>query len=108
MRPTLATIFYMGLALALNPTISSTEAFHPFVTSPQKRVAHELRSAVTGSNIEVATSPIQGMRPGTSGLRKKVEVWQGIDEKNKYYLHNFIQSLIETAAASNNGKMLET
>ena len=53
---------------------------------------------------EVPTSPIAGMRPGTSGLRKKVEVWQGIDEENKHYVENFIQSLIDTAAASEMGK----
>jgi len=108
MRPNLATTFYVGLALSYNPTISSTEAFHPYAASSQKRFSNELRSASTASILDVATSPIQGMRPGTSGLRKKVEVWQGKDESNKYYLHNFIQSLIETAAAANNGKMLET
>jgi phosphoglucomutase len=34
------------------------------------------------------------MKPGTSGLRKKVEVWQG-----EHYVENFLQALIETAAA---------
>jgi hypothetical protein len=43
---------------------------------------------------EVKTTPISGMRPGTSGLRKKVEVWQG-----EHYVENFIQALIDTAAA---------
>ena len=47
------------------------------------------------------------MKPGTSGLRKKVEVWQGL-EGDKYYVENFIQSLLDTAAAKNNGKMPET
>ena len=108
MRPNLAVTFYVGLALSYNPTISSTEAFHPNAVSPQKRLSHELRSTFTASMVEVTTSPIQGMRPGTSGLRKKVEIWQGSDEPNKYYLHNFIQSLIETAAAANNDTMLDT
>ena len=49
------------------------------------------------------------MKPGTSGLRKKVEVWQGKDdEANKYYVENFIQSLLDTAKANNGGKMLKT
>jgi len=48
------------------------------------------------------------MRPETSGLRKKVDVWQAIDESNKNYVENFIQSLIETAEESNGGKMLDT
>lgn len=58
--------------------------------------------------LEVPTKPIEGMRPGTSGLRKKVEVWQGVDEENKYYVENFIQSLLDTAQANNGGKMLDT
>jgi hypothetical protein len=53
--------------------------------------------------ITVTTAPIEGMRPGTSGLRKKVEVWMG-----EHYVENFIQSLIDTAAAANGGKMLDT
>ena len=48
------------------------------------------------------------MRPGTSGLRKKVEVWQGVDDSNKYYVENFIQSLIDTAKEANGGNMLDT
>jgi len=53
--------------------------------------------------ITVPTSPIEGMRPGTSGLRKKVEIWMG-----KLYVENFIQCLVETAMASNGGQMLDT
>jgi phosphoglucomutase len=49
------------------------------------------------------------MKPGTSGLRKKVEVWQGKDDaKHKYYVENFIQALIDTATARNRGKVPET
>ncbi len=69
--------------------------------------AFQLNSAVS-SVVEVDTAPIAGMKPGTSGLRKKVEVWQGVDEENKYYVENFIQSLIDTAKASNNGEQLDT
>eukprot|EP00559_Dactyliosolen_fragilissimus_P000527 CAMPEP_0184863940 /NCGR_PEP_ID=MMETSP0580-20130426/13031_1 /TAXON_ID=1118495 /ORGANISM="Dactyliosolen fragilissimus" /LENGTH=702 /DNA_ID=CAMNT_0027362535 /DNA_START=309 /DNA_END=2417 /DNA_ORIENTATION=+ len=63
---------------------------------------------------EVPTVPIPGMKPGTSGLRKKVEVWQGLKEVEEggvmyeHYVENFIQSLIDTAKASNGGKMLDT
>jgi phosphoglucomutase len=53
--------------------------------------------------VTVPTIPIEGMRPGTSGLRKKVEVWMG-----PHYVENFIQSLIDTAVDANGGKMLDT
>jgi hypothetical protein len=41
-------------------------------------------------------------------LRKKVEIWQGVDEANKYYVENFIQSLLDTATENNGGEVLET
>lgn len=62
----------------------------------------------TSSCLDVETIPIPGMRPGTSGLRKKVEIWQAVDDENKNYVENFIQSLIETAKESNDGEMLDT
>jgi phosphoglucomutase len=65
-------------------------------------------TAEAASVVDVPTSPIEGMRPGTSGLRKKVEIWQGADALNEHYVENFIQSLIETAAASNGGTMVGT
>lgn len=53
--------------------------------------------------VTIPTKPHEGMRPGTSGLRKKVEVWMGT-----HYVENFIQCLIETAADANEGEMLDT
>lgn len=48
------------------------------------------------------------MKPGTSGLRKKVEVWQGLEESTSHYLENFVQCLLDTATSKNGGKVPDT
>lgn len=103
------------LALLFSPSYS-TEAFNSqnggrspafsprraHAMKPSSTAASELRSA-SATAVDVPTDPIAGMRPGTSGLRKKVEVWQDVG-----YVENFIQSLLDTAVASNGGTMLDT
>ena len=98
------------LGLALLAATSTAEAFVP--RSSSSAAAHvasrgggALNAATAASATEVPTSPIAGMRPGTSGLRKKVEVWQGADDANRHYVENFIQSLVDTAKASEGGKL---
>ena len=99
--------FIVAATVALLPSTVSTDAFVPKAFMPRggkSASRHSTASAVT----DVTTTPIPGMKPGTSGLRKKVEVWQGVDEANKFYVQNFIQSLLDTAVNNNGGKMLDT
>lgn len=75
----------------------------------QEETSSSLAMSTTSAIQQVATEPIAGMKPGTSGLRKKVEVWQGTDAAaHKYYVENFIQSLLDTAMAKNNNQVPST
>ena len=60
--------------------LGATQAFVLPVQSKPSRVA-----------LNVATAPIEGMRPGTSGLRKRTKVW----ETTEHYVENFAQSIVE-------------
>jgi phosphoglucomutase len=102
--------FLAAAAVALlAPSTVSTDAFAPKAFLPRSKAFSGSCEQATATTVsEVATTPIAGMKPGTSGLRKKVEIWQGLEEANKHYVENFIQSLLDTATESNGGKMLET
>jgi phosphoglucomutase len=115
-----------AVTISLLPSFASTEAFVPrtvsILTPREKYYApvkylygggqqqHLAAASSSGTLAEIPTSPIPGMKPGTSGLRKKVEIWQGIDDeiKEKYYVENFIQSLLDTAKANNKGEIPKT
>lgn len=93
-----------ALCLLVAFVLSAADAFVPTVAIVShhggRSSASAAAAASSAATIQVVpTDPIQGMKPGTSGLRKKVEVWQG-----KNYLENFIQALIDTAIARNSGR----
>ena len=108
-----------SLALLCNP-IFSANAFssgksrlsflQKYVSSSSSAREDTQMSASLASVQEVKTDPIPGMKPGTSGLRKKVEVWQGLDSATSYknYVENFIQALLDTATSKNNGDVPHT
>jgi phosphoglucomutase len=60
-------------------------------SSPLGRRAGRSALRVRVGGGAVATAPIEGMRPGTSGLRKRTSVW--VETPN--YVENFAQAIVE-------------
>lgn len=114
MRFTMTAVAAMALitsSMSTDAFLSKTSSATAFYRSKSSCRAQQSASSSSSTVIvvtEVPTKPIPGMKPGTSGLRKKVEVWQAVDPENEHYVENFIQSLLDTATAKNNGQVPQT
>ena len=97
--------FTVSTLLAL---LASSDAFISTAFAKKSSVPRTFTRQNIASALELPTNAIAGMKPGTSGLRKKVEIWQAVDPANKNYVENFIQSLLDTAKESNGDEMLHT
>jgi len=78
----MASVTASEVAKARRPPLASTQ--------PQKKPRLSDPMDVT----TVDTAPIEGQKPGTSGLRKKTKVFMG-----DHYLANFIQSVFDSLVA---------
>lgn len=87
----------ISLLSSTSTTIHSSSSHNDSTTSDSAA------AAATERRKTIPTKPIAGMKLGTSGLRKKVEIWQ-----QPNYMENFIQALIDTAKCKNQNQVPKT
>jgi adenylate kinase len=81
--------FYAGVTTKIDGTQSADEVYRHV-----KRTLEGAQDRADGV-VVTPTKPIEGMKMGTSGLRKKVRVFENDDT----YLKNFVQSIFDTLPA---------
>ncbi|CAM9781223.1 unnamed protein product [Ectocarpus sp. 4 AP-2014] len=85
---------YEDITCSLDGSVGKEEVFLGITSELDSTLA--AAAAIRGGGergrvVEEATEPIEGMKPGTSGLRKKVAVW-----REGCYLNNFVQGVLDT------------
>lgn len=95
-----STLEKEGVAVIASIRTKLTSVSGPLKTSPNIVVVLKRKQSVTEVSCSldattVTTKPIEGQKPGTSGLRKKTKVFMG-----ENYLQNFVQSTFDALKAN--------
>jgi phosphoglucomutase len=90
-----------GLVVITSVRTKFTAVVGPIKRSPNMTVVLKRKGAIKPMSGSLAvtteaTSPIEGQKPGTSGLRKKTKVFM-----QKNYLNNFVQAVFDALKADN-------